>query len=85
MSRTLSDDDLLALADRLDWWTPSWRGPHAMCTLRQALALALAHAPDPLVPVSLFRAGLGKKLPAVWLQRADIERLWDKLQTAAAA
>ncbi len=82
MSRNLSDAELVAIADRMDWWIPSWQAAHRMQTLRDAMAEAMAR-PD-FQKVTLFRAG-GFGAPAVWLKADDILRLAALCRPAAAA
>ena len=80
MSRKLTDDELLARADIVDCWTPSWPGPHPMCTLREAVAWAAARNE---AHVSLFLAGAPGS-PAVWLKGDDISRLAAQINAIAA-
>jgi hypothetical protein len=82
MSRTPSDPELIAIADRMDWWMPSWQDAHRMRTLRQAIEEAMAR--EDLERVTLFRAG-GFGTPAVWLNADDVRRLANLFGAAAAA
>jgi hypothetical protein len=82
MSRTPTDAELVAIADRLDWWMPSWPDWQRMRTLRQAMEDALAR-PD-LDKVTLFRAGAFGE-PALWLNADDIRRVSALCATSAAA
>ena len=81
MSRTPSDAELIAIADRPDWWMPSWPGEQRMRTLRDAMDEALAR--DDFERATLFRAG-GFGDPAVWLRANDIRRLASLCRAAAA-
>jgi hypothetical protein len=76
MSRKLTDDELLELADTPDCWTPSWPAPPIMATLRAMVRAATDRAD--LAQVSLFRAG-GYGAPAIWLRGEDIKRLHQRL------
>ena len=72
MSPRVTDSDLVALADKPDWWMPSWRTPEFKLSLRAAIDEALA-LPD-MERAFLFRAG-GSDEGAVWLKGDDIRRL----------
>jgi hypothetical protein len=82
MSRTPSDAELVAIADRLDWWMPNWPDVQRMRTLREAIDAAMGR--EDFERVTLFRAG-GFGAPAVWLNAGDIRRLADLFRNAAAA
>ena len=82
MSRSVSDSDLIALADKLAWWMPSWPGEERMRTLREAITEGMARpASERLM---LFRAG-GFGEPAIWLERDDLTRLSQLLNLASVA
>jgi hypothetical protein len=81
MSRTISDAELVAIADRLDWWVPNRPDVPRMRTLREAIEEALAR--DDFERATLFRAG-GFGAPAVWLKADDIRRLANLCRAAAA-
>lgn len=82
MSRVLSDVSLLALADKVAWWIPSWKKPERMCSLREVIGEAMAQ-PD-CGKAILFRAG-GFGEPAIWLKAADMRRLWNLMSAPESA
>lgn len=69
MSRAaLTNQEVLSLAETVDWWIPPGPGPHAPISLKDAVKKVCDQSGG-----TLFRPGGGGQ-PALWLQVDEVQR-----------